>query len=278
MLLEYAKKTYDPAVYIFEEGQVLTTKDIEPLINAEENTQFESFVFSITEQDYLLEDGSFAGMVIGVIVSPQYYDKDDNGEYKKDIFGVKVKKEYSEVELVAKSKLLIEEIVSIIRIKTDVPLSFAIMEAETTDMKIPGTVFLSGNVLQAEKSVSKYNAINEKNMFLPADIAELDEKYIEMAREFNQFKKDVDDYMPGFAGITGLARFVDDNLVELSLDVYTEFDSTVEVIQLTQFSIAKISKYFPDKTNINLYISTIDKPKAIYIKNAIGQDFMHIYH
>ncbi len=272
-----AKKIYDPAVYIFQEGQVLTTNDIDPLINAEKNTQFENFLFSITEQDYLSEDGSFAGMVVGVVVSPQYYEKDENGEYKRDIFGVKIKKKYTEEELIEKSKSLVNELVSIIRSKTDVPLYFGIMKAETIDMKIPGTFFLTGDVLQGEKNVTKFTSINEKYLFLPTDINQSNEKYVEIARGFNHFKEDVDEYIPRFAGITGLARFANDNLIELSLEIYTEYDSTVEVIQLTQFAIAMIPKYFPADTHINLYISTIDKPKAIYVKNADGEDFMHIY-
>lgn len=276
-LIEYAMKIYDPAVYIFEEGQVLTNKDIDPLINAKKGTQFENFVFSITEHNYLLEDGSFAGMFIGVSVSPQYYEKDQNGEYKKDTFGVKVKGKYSEEELVEKSKLLIDELVTIIRSKTNVPLSFGIMRAETIDLKIPGTFFISANVPQSENSVSKYNLINEEYIFLPTDLAKLEDKQIEVARGFSQFKKEVGEYIPNFAGVTGLARFVDNNLLELSIEIYTEFDSTVQVIQLTQFSIAKIAKYFPGKMNINLYISTINKPKAIYVRNVGGQEFMHIY-
>lgn len=277
VLLDLAKKIYDPSVYIFQEGQVLEINDIDVLINAGKDSQFEGFLYSVTEHNYLLKDGSFAGLVIGAIVSPQYYEKDESGEYKRDIYGAKIKKEYTDEELIEKSKALVNELTTTIRNKSDVPIYFGVMKAETIDMKVPGTFFLTGAVNKGEKSINTWENFNEAFLFLPADINQINQKYGEVARGFLHFKEDINQYIPKFAGITGMARFVDNNLVEITLDVYTDFDSTVEVIQLTQFAIAMIPKYFPTDTNTSLYISSIDEPKAVYIKNANGKDFMHIY-
>ncbi|MGD9678969.1 MAG: CamS family sex pheromone protein [Vulcanibacillus sp.] len=277
VLLELAKRFYDPSVYIFQEGQVLGLEDIDALINAEKDSEYEGFLYSISEHNYLLKDGTLAGLVIGLVVSPQYYEKDENGEYKRDIYGAKVKKKYTDEEILEKSKSLVNELTTIVREKSEVPIYFGVMEAEITDMKVPGTFFLTGEVTKGEKSIYKWSDYNEAFLFLPADINQLNEEYGEVARGFTHFKDDINQYVPRFAGITGLARFVDNNLVELTIEVYTEFDSTVEVIQLTQFAIAMIPKYFTTNTHISLYVSSIDEPKSIYIRDANGEDFMHIY-
>lgn len=136
---------------------------------------------------------------------------------------------------------------------------------------------LTGNALIGERSVVKYGEINEKFYFLPISGTQTSAIESDISRGFNQLKKDVNDFLPRFAGVTGLARFVDDKPVELKLEMYTEFDSTPEVIQLTQLSIDRIAKYFPQNMSIYLYISTVNKPKALYIRSANGEDFMHIY-
>lgn len=276
-LFEYAKKSFNPASHVFAEGHILTNAMISPYISAERGSFYEGFVYSMLEHDYYAEDGTFKGMVVGVTVSPTYYATDENGEYLRNVFGERIKQNYTTEEIVEKSKSLLEDLTLLIRRETFVPIEFAVMRAEGNDTKIPGTFVLTASTLIGERSVAKFTPVNEKFHLLPIAASKLTDNETDISRAFNQFKKDIGDFLPRFAGVTGLARFVDGAIVELKLEMYTEFDSAAEVIQLTQFSIDRIGKYFPERIPINLYVSTINKPKALYIRSANGDDFMHIY-
>lgn len=267
-MLELAKNIYDPSKYIFQEGQILTIKDIELLFNESQYPQFKDFIYAINEHDYLLENGEYGGVVIGILVSPKYYLEDKNGE--------KSTKYYSEEEITEKSKQLISELIPIIRKTTDASLLFGVMKAQVLDYKLPGSLILSGNINKNEINIEKWIEIKESYLFLPTE-KDLTGEQGDIAKVFNHFKNSMEEYLPGFAGITGIARFREDELTEVTLKIITEFDSTVETIQYAQFGISMISKYFPNQLHINLYINSIDKPKALYIRKADGEDFIHIY-
>lgn len=267
-LIELAKSKYDPSNYIFQEGHVLTMNEIEPLLDTDQFPQYANFIYEITEHNYLKDDGSYGGIVLGVLVSPKYYTKNENGE--------RIINYYTEEELVTKSKQLSNELISLVQRKLpDVPITVGVMRAEVDDPKIPGTFFLEGNTDEDGKSLEWKNT-NEYYLFLPAELR-LDDANADIVKAFKLFKDEMDLYLPGYAGITGVARVVDGELVEITIKSIAEFDSTSELIQYTQFAISRINKYFPEKTQINYYVYSIDRPKAVYIKQENGKDFMHIY-
>jgi len=267
-LLELAKTRYAPSTYIFQEGQILNEKDITPFFQGEQYPQYQGFLYAVTEQDYLLEDGSTDGIVLGLLVSPTY---------TTEIDGKQTEKRYTQEELEEKAKVLAKDIVSIVRMRDQqASILVGVMKAQTEDIKVPGSFFLVGEVKKNEDFIDEWNKIDEKYLFLPADPA-LKEEYGEVARGFNHLKEKMDQYLPGFTGITGIARFVDGELLELTMKVYTEFDSTVELIQFMQFGATMIPEYFPKDHQLNFYVYTIDQPQAIYIQKVNGENFMHIF-
>lgn len=275
-LLELAKTVYDPSNYIFQEGQILTMNEIEPLLDSKQYPQYDDFVYTVTEHDYLLDNGEYAGVMIGLLVSPKYYLKDENGDYLRNENGARIYDYYSDEELQEKSKQLAADVASLVRRKVpDTSVTVGVMRAELKDPKLPGTFFLLGQSNQDNSGFS-WKEINESYLFLPTEL-KLEDENADIVKSFNYFKGEMDEYLPGFAGITGLARIVNGQLVELTIKSLAEFDSTTQIIQYTQFGISRINKYFPEDTHVNFYVNTIDQPKALYIKQSNGDDFMHIY-
>lgn len=268
-LLELAKTMYDPGKLVFQEGQILKPEDV----------QFDDFLVTITEHDYLSEEGNIEGIVIGLLVSPNYYVKDENGTYYKNEYGEKVVKEYTDEELEAKAKRLIEGLTSTIRRNASHPsIVFSVMKAQTKNMMIPGNFFLVGKVNQDENNVEDWNKVDEAYLFLPDSTAiGFNDQFGDVSRGFNHFKGKMDEYLPGYAGITGLAKFVNGDLLELTIKVYTEFDSTVELIQFIQFGVTMTEEYFSEDHQINFYVYSMEQPKGIYVKKANGESFMHIF-
>ena len=267
-LLELAKQYYDPAEFVFQEGQVLTMNEIEPLFKQAGN---ENFLYSVTEHDYLYENGKFGGIVIGILVSSTYEVENE---------GQKEKKFFTQEELEENSIRIIEELVSLIRKRSsleDPPIHFAVMKTEERDIKLPGTFILQGQVKEKSDQVEEWKAVDEYFIFLPSSLSGLEDKNSEIVRGFNYFKKEIDEYLPRYSGIVGLAKNANGKLQELTIRINSESDSTVEIIQLTQFAISIIPEFFPKDIQLNLYVNSIDQPKAIYVRQANGDDFMHIF-
>ncbi|WP_339061039.1 CamS family sex pheromone protein [Tepidibacillus marianensis] len=268
-LIELAKAEFDPADYVFQEGQVL--KDIEWLSQ-------EDSLYSVAEHDYLKEDGSYGGIVIGLSLSPKYYLRDDKGKILRDPkTNMAMFKVYTDDQLKDKAKKISNDIISRIR-KTlpNPPIIVGVMKLQQNNGNLPGNFILKGKI-SAGQSSADWKDMNESYLFLPANTTGIKDQYGDFILGFNRFKDEMDRFLPGFAGVTGLARIVDGNLVELTVHVNAEFDSTVEVIQFTQFAISMSNESFPKEAQLNLYINTIDEPKAIYVRQANGDDFMHIY-
>ncbi len=267
-LIELAKQNYDPAQFVFQEGQALTMNEIEPLFKQKGN---ENFLYSVTEHDYLYEDGKYGGIVIGILVS---------STYEVEVEGQKVKKFYTEKELEENSLRIIEDLASLIRKRKNLEepsIYFAVMKTEENDVKLPGTFIFQGNVKGKSEQIEDWKKVNEYFIFLPSSLSGLEDKDSEIVRGFNYFKKEMDEYLPRYSGVVGLAKKVNGELVELTIRVNTETDSTVEIIQLTQFAISIIPEFFQKDIQLNLYVNSIDQPKAIYVRQANGDDFMHIF-
>ncbi|MFV9511455.1 CamS family sex pheromone protein [Tepidibacillus sp. LV47] len=268
-LIELAKTEFDPADYVFQEGQIL--KDIEWLSQ-------EDMLYAVAEHDYLKEDGSYGGVVIGLSLSPKYYLRDDKGKLLRDPkTNMAISKMYTDDQLKEKAKKIANEIVATIR-KTlpNPPILIGVMKLQTEKVNLPGNFILYGKVANGQSSAD-WKDMNESYLFLPASANGLKDKYGDLILGFNRFKDELDRFLPGYAGVTGLARIVNDEVVELTIHVNAEFDSTVETIQFTQFAISMSNESFPKDAQLNIYINTIDQPKAIYVRQSNGDDFMHIY-
>lgn len=275
-LLELAKSVYDPSDYIFQEGQILTPNDIEPLFDSDQYPQYDDFVYAVTEHDYLHDNGEFGGVMIGLLVSPKYYIKDINGNYIRNENGSRMFDYYKEEDLQEKSKQLAADLTSLVRRKVpDTSITVGVMRAELKDPKLPGTFFLQGKSNEDNSGLS-WKEIDEYYLFLPTEL-KLEDQNADIVKSFSYFKGEMDEYLPGFAGTTGLARIINGELVDITIKSLAEFDSTTQVIQYTQFGISRINKYFPENTHVNFYVNTIDQSKALYIRQSNGDDFMHIY-
>jgi len=268
-LIELAKVEFDPVDYVFQEGQVL--KDIEWL-SQDDN------LYSVAEHDYLKEDGSYGGVVIGLSLSPKYYMKDEKNKILRDPkTNMALFKVLTDDQLKDKAKKISNDIVLRIR-KTlpNTPIIVGVMELQQNSTNLPGNFVLKGRV-DGGRSTTDWKDVNESYQFLPASTSGIKDQNGDLILGFNRFKDEMDRFLPGFAGVTGLAHMVDGKLADLTVHVNAEFDSTVELIQFTQFAIAMSNESFSKDAQLNLYINTINKPKAIYVRQSNGDDFMHIY-
>lgn len=258
-LLEFAQTRYSPSKYLFQEGQVITRTDLQGLLKDH------AALVHVLEHDYLdAVSKQRKGIVIGLSMDPRYKDQQGKTAFYKD------------EELLNQGKTVGEQIVTAIR-KED-PKStvlLAIYRTEPGSSLIPGHFIGTGQVDEQKNTVSAWEPFHERFYLLPgSDIKEIDPN---IPIQFEHFQKKLQSFFKDYVGITGAARVVDQRLVELTLTASAEYDSRTEVIQFIQFAASALPEYFPKDTHINLYVETIDKPLAIYIRPVSGDPLVHIY-
>ncbi|MCF6094461.1 CamS family sex pheromone protein [Microaerobacter geothermalis] len=273
-LLEIAQQTFPINQYVFREGQFLTKGELESWLarktpenlNGLNPSEGTPFLYHILEHNYLSKDGTkVEGIVIALSFSSQY--ETPQGETK----------EYLPEEMLSKTKGIANLVVQRLRQKvTSVPIIVALFQMEPKPSLIPGRFISVGTVNGNEETISKWKEMNEKYVLYPSNKT-LEGIFLKTQRDFTDFKNEVQGFYQNFAGIIGMGRFVEGELVELTVTVTTEFDSKTEIIQMTQFIASILPKYFPDNTYINVYVNSISRPQAIYVRPNNGEPFFHVY-
>lgn len=274
-LLELALTQFSPSKYLFQEGQYISNDDVEDWLgryHLEKNRlglnpeTGSNQLIHILEHDYLLIDTQeLGGIVIGLAVSSTAKSAEDkevrltNDELRKQV------------------EVLATRIVERIRAKdVDAPILIAGFALEPSSSILPGNYISLGTVTTGESFVSKWTPIEERRVVYPGRKSTTDREK-EMGNLFADFQKDIQSFFPQYAGITGVVRFVADEPREMSVTVRASYSSRTEVIAFTQFVAGLIPEYFPDKLKVNLYVESVNKAEALYVRPVEGEPFFHIY-
>ncbi len=257
-MFEVARVNFPIEQFVFQEGQIIT-KDYLKSIRTDQ------FLKIVLEHEYLAKNSlELAGIVVGVgvVTSVKQNDKELT---------------LSNEELEKKGKSIIKYLTEEIRKKTNVPILFLVMKIDPKTPIIPGSIIGQTTILQDENKIKEWQAINEAfNLFPNLNLALNDSAYSSNV-DFNNLKKELETFFPEYISITGLGRFRDNQLVELTINVTAKFSSKSEVVQFTQYAASLINKYINKQVHVNLYVQLIDKPLAVYVRPSNGAEYMHIY-
>ncbi|MBO8171717.1 MAG: CamS family sex pheromone protein [Bacillaceae bacterium] len=259
-LMEIAGDTFDRDQYLFQEGQIIEREDIEKWFEGTPN------LLHVLEHDYLnRENGELAGTVIAISLSPVVTKQEETVTLTED-------------ELRELGKNFAGQVIGAVReTEPDVPMVLSLYVTNPESSLIPGHFIAVGKVNSEEDSVSDWKNINEKYYLLPGD--EIFEDHIRISRNYDQFQEEIQTFFSDYIGVVGVARFVQDRMVELTLTATAEYDSKTESLQFAQYAASLFPEYFDDQVHINLYVETIDRPMAIYVRPPAGQGdpFFHVY-
>jgi protein involved in sex pheromone biosynthesis len=167
-------------------------------------------------------------------------------------------------------------IVDRLRKKTDVPILVATYAIGQSGY-LPGVFTQSALVKEKARTIDNWENIDESYLLLPASLGmgPTDEQLT--AQQFTGLKDAVEKAFPNFVTITGMGRFMDQKLSEMTIDVSSQFQSKTEVMFVTQLVANQVKQYFNRKVYVSVYVKMINTPQAIYIKRADGTEFFHIY-
>jgi protein involved in sex pheromone biosynthesis len=272
-LMEIARETFPTSEYYFQEGQQIKREQVSAWLSRAKSDpagmnpdKGPVLLVHVLEHDYLdKEKQQLAGMVLGLSLSPVYWDA--TGQEKL----------YTTEELRAKGKQLAARIVQTVRADNpQIPMVIALYQVpKDTSTLVPGHFILTGTVNANENGIAKWQPIDEEFFLFPGD--EVETKYPEQSLQFDKLKRQTQSFFGEYVGLTGLGRFMGGKLKELTITATAEYDSRTEVLQFTQYAAAVLNQSFDKDVHVNFYVQTVNQPLAVYVRPADGEPYMHIY-
>ncbi|MDQ0340097.1 protein involved in sex pheromone biosynthesis [Caldalkalibacillus uzonensis] len=275
-LLEIAQEYFPPDNYLFVGGQLISRAEgAEWLKEATESpeslnpAEAPSHVLQhILEHNYLALNGQdLQGVVIGLSLVSSYEVEREDGT-KQTLY-------YTADQLRNYGFAMADELAQRLRAKVqDVPIVIALYQLEESQAYRPGNFLSVGYVEPHAQEVSEWRTINEVYLLFPSP--ELSRLNSQLSSDYNSFVQRIQDFFPRYVGVVGTGRFVNEELVELNLEVTTEFASIAEVIQLTQYLGSEAMETFPENIYLNIYVGSVNDQKALFTRSPGSEPFIHV--
>lgn len=271
-MMEFSRETFPTDKYLFREGQQIKKEQVQEWIAQEkegetaEGQRKTGMLVHVLEHNYLeSESQQLAGMVLGLSLNPVYQD------------GTGQSKVFTTAELQERGKQLAAQIVQAVRADNpEIPmLIFLYQVPDANSTLVPGHFIMSGKVNAGESAVSQWQPIDEEYLLFPSTAAE--QKYVQDSLQFGKLIDQSQQFFGEFIGLTGLGRYMSGNLSELTITAIAEYDSRTEVLQFTQYMANQIDQLFDQNVHVNLYVQTMNKPLAVYVRPVSGEPYLHIY-
>lgn len=268
-MFEAAVTRFDPEKHLFQEGQWISREEGNEWLESLNTALEHPFVLGFLEHDYLTEQGELAGMVVGVAVTTGYTPTAEGAPSSPVRF--------SEEDIRRMAQTVADDLTGRLRQKTDVPLVFLLVTHDMDEQFVPGGVFLQGEAAAGEQTVERWTEVDEEWILLPNPRGGQGAYQVEVHRNFQKLQEKIETYFPKFAGVSGMARFQKQQLVELIVEINAEYDSEAQIAQLAQYVIAMLPEWVSQHVRINLYIRSLNMPQAVYVRQSDGQEFFHLY-
>lgn len=289
-LMRISQNDYSPDNYLFQEGQYLdketltkwldrkskkNSAGLNPTDNGFGENRNPIYLAHILEQDYLKkvdkDTVALGGISIALAMNSVDY-------YQKEEYGDTFEQAISDSELLSKGKSMANTILNRIRQTKglgNVPVTIAIYKQGQRNAVVPGN-FLAYSTTDND-NVGNWKNLNEKYYVLGS--SEAAKKYKTDNDSFLNFKADIEDYYPNYTGVVGRARYENNQLSELDIDIPLQFYGEAEIIGFSQYITDLVGKYLPKDADIQINISTSEGPAALITRSKEDDKAVaHIYN
>ncbi len=287
-LMILANEHYPNSDYFFEEGQYLTSDQVEgwlerhgpdhpnglnPPENDGENSDERTPIYleSILEQDYYMqtENGlEIDGVMIGLAMNSVDY-------YQTEQYGPTYTQEIDREAMLEQARDMIPPILQALREHDDLkdmPIYFAVFEQAPKD-DVGGGVYVAQTVSTQGTAIENLDDLNHSKMVLP-----LEGDQTSLGNNFASFQDEIKNFFPNLAGETGVAVFDGDKLKNLRIDITTQFYGEGEIIAFTQYVEAAAMNYLPTNVPVEITIDSMDDTEAfLYTDGDSKEYFSHIF-
>ena len=287
-LQEYSKEYFDPKDNLLVPGRQLNYDDIQMLqrrnsstypyaLNPEDKdysinptTIIESpyIVNGLYELNYIStkDNKTISGISVAILINDKYVLKKDDQEYKNTI---------SNIDLLQYSKEISSRLEDYIRVVKEVdyniPIFVGTYISSDTNSYIPG-YFISKSYFH--KDTVNTNDINEKWFLFPSD--ELKEVDSKLYNDYISIKNQIDEFIPENISMIGQARYDNDYIQSINLDIRLQSKSYNEIYSFAQY-VKNLVQIFNDKDyNITIDIKQFEETSFVLSKKKNENKFILI--
>ncbi len=222
---------------------------------------------SILEHNFYVqtEDGlELSGVSIGLALnSVDYYP-----EYQ---FGPTLEQEIPTDELLQEGKRMSDEIISQMREISgleDVPIMVALFEQSRQDNLAAGTYIAEGISENGNTSISNWTSVNENRIVFPLENMQSAE-----GNNFANFRSEVEGFFPNVSGITGVAHYMEEQLVHLQINIMTQFYGKGEIIAFTQFINEAATNFLPGDVPVEIRLESLNGMESFLYRDNGEEDY-----
>ncbi|MFP7288867.1 CamS family sex pheromone protein [Shouchella clausii] len=294
-LEDIAKERFDPNDYFFQEGTHLSRETVKSwLLRYDEEENPNGLNPPLGDGGDPMEQEKNSPWVLANVLEQNYMNVNDEGDYSTGgvALGLSLYSEYEfshdgksdSVPIKAavqeeKGMEFAETIVNRMREGVDseedlsnVPIVVALFSQQPKDSVNAGHFFKVGTFEPGENP--HWENINQTHVHFPSPAANEDHR--DDADRFAQFRTDVQAFFSNNIGVVGRARYEDNQMVKLNVDVNIQYKGKAEVVALTQYIAGQVEEYYeniPVDVNISALSGSLE---SIVSYHPDREPFIHI--
>lgn len=217
-------------------------------------------IVDIFEQDFynsLSKKADLKALSLAIVVNPTF----DNGKEKLVMSNQELMTYIKKV-----TPSLLKSLRKLSKINDDTKILITVYKASSDDDYLPGTFIAKGLV---DNQKIDYEKINEKWVVLPSgELNQLDES---LNKNMISLQKSLTQFLPTNTSLIGKAKFNNDELVSIDLDVNTEIKNYDEIVGLCQYLKEKIPHLTKTNCDIIVRVENNNETLAMLEINKQGQ-------
>ncbi|MCC5889154.1 MAG: CamS family sex pheromone protein [Alkalibacterium sp.] len=252
-----------------EETSEETEETVDLGLNPEEN-EFDSiqdrnpmYLSSVLEHNFYVqsEDGlELSGISIGLALNSVDYFDGGNSEQVID-----------RDTLLEEGQRMADEIMPQLREiegLEDVPIVIGLYEHSRRDSLAPGTFIALSVSENGSTSVNNWQAINEQRIVFPLEGMQSAE-----GNSFANFRSEIENFFPNVSGITGIAHYVEEQLMHLEISIMTQFYGKGEIIAFTQYINETATSFLPDTVPVEIKLESLNGMESFLYREAEQENY-----
>lgn len=293
-LLNISKKEFSTKKYVFQEGQYLSTDQVENWLDRKSKSnptglnpekvksttptgRTPIYLSQIDEQDFMVQNGKslkLSAMTVGLAINSVDY-------YKKTQYGPTYQTNISNAEVKKHGKAIANQVLQRLRKKEalkNIPIIIALYKSASDDSLVGGNFFAYSLNDDSETKISKWTKVNQKNYVFPLQSNKKGPSTND-EDSFDNFKSTIQGFFPNLSGVTAQAQYTDGSLSGMNVNITTQFYSQTEIISFTQYIQGAAQKYLPANAPIDITVQSTEGIQSFLSRKANEKKFSaHIFN
>lgn len=293
-LLNISKKEFSTKKYVFQEGQYLSTDQVENWLDRKSKSnptglnpekvksttptgRTPIYLSQIDEQDFMVPNGKslkLSAMTVGLAINSVDY-------YKKTQYGPTYQTNISNAEVKKHGKAIANQVLQRLRKKKalkNIPIIIALYKSASDDSLVGGNFFAYSLNDDSETKISKWTKVNQKNYVFPLQSNKKGPSTND-EDSFDNFKSTIQGFFPNLSGVTAQAQYTDGSLTGMNVNITTQFYSQTEIISFTQYIQGAAQKYLPANAPIDITVQSTEGIQSFLSRKANEKKFSaHIFN